>query len=74
MDYRQNFAANIEKMRKSTSGKFKDKEEIVAMIRKKKDGKHKIKDGNTSLIVRSLARIMMNKRQKRISKKGVAFE
>ena len=49
-----------------------DKEDVVAMIRKKKDGKHKIKDGNTSLIVRSLAR-MMNQDRKGARDKGAAF-
>ena len=73
MDYTAPFSPKYrKKMRKSTSGKFKDKEEIVAMIRKKKDGKHKIKDGNTSLIVRSLARIM-NQDRRPAAKKGVAF-
>ena len=74
MDYTAPFSPKYrKKMRKSTgSTSFKNKEEIVAMIRKKKDGKHKIKDGNTSLIVRSLAR-MMNQDRKGARDKGFAF-
>ena len=73
MDYTAPFSPKYrKKMRKSAPGGFKNKEEIVAMIRKKKDGKHKIKDGNTSLIVRSLARIM-NQDRRPAAKKGAAF-
>ena len=73
MDYTAPFSPKYrKKMRKSAPGGFKNKEEIVAMIRKKKDGKHKIKDGNTSLIVRSLAK-MMNQDRKGARDKGAAF-
>ena len=74
MDYTAPFSPkHRKKMRKSTgSTGFKNKEDIVAMIRKKKDGKHKIKDGNTSLIVRSLAK-MMNQDRKGARDKGAAF-
>ena len=73
MDYTAPFSPKYnKKFRKSAPGGIKNKEEIVAMIRKKKDGKHKIKDGNTSLIVRSLARIM-NQDRRPAAKKGAAF-
>jgi len=73
MDYTAPFSPKYrKKFRKSAPGSIKNKEEIVAMIRKKKDGKHKIKDGNTSLIVRSLAR-MMNQDRKGARDKGAAF-
>ena len=60
------------KYQKSRSGRFMDKKDVLAMLKKKKDGKHKIKDPNTSLIVRSLARIM-NQERRPAAKKGVAF-
>ena len=73
MDWTAPFSPKYRKKhRKSAPGSIKNKEEIVAMIRKKKDGKHKIKDGNTSLIVRSLARIM-NQDRRPAAKKGAAF-
>ena len=73
MDWTAPFSPKYRKKhRKSAPGSIKNKEEIVAMIRKKKDGKHKIKDGNTSLIVRSLAR-MMNQDRKGARDKGAAF-
>ena len=73
MDYTAPYSPKYnKKFRKSAPGGIKNKEEIVAMIRKKKDGKHKIKDGNTSLIVRSLARIM-NQDRRPAAKKGAAF-
>ena len=60
------------KYQKSRSGRFMDKKDVLAMLKKKKDGRHKIKDPNTSLIVRSLARIM-NQERRPAAKKGVAF-
>ena len=73
MDWTATFSPKYRgKMRKTKTSYGVDKEDVVAMIRKKKDGKHKIKDGNTSLIVRSLARIM-NQDRKGARDKGAEF-
>ena len=60
------------KYKKSRSGGYVEKKDVLDMLKKKKDGKHKIKDPNTSLIVRSLARIM-NQERRPAAKKGAAF-
>ena len=73
MDWTATFSPKYRgKMRKTKTSYGVDKEDVVAMIRKKKDGKHKIKDGNTSLIVRSLAKIM-NQDRKGARDKGAEF-
>jgi len=61
------------KFKKSrASGPAMEHDDVMDMLQKKKDGKHKIKDPNTSLIVRSLARIM-NQDRRGAAKKGAAF-
>ena len=60
------------KYKKSRARGYVEKKDVLDMLKKKKDGKHKIKDPNTSLIVRSLARIM-NQERRPAAKKGAAF-
>lgn len=61
------------KFKKSrASGPAMEHDDVMDLLQKKKDGKHKIKDPNTSLIVRSLARIM-NQDRRGAAKKGAAF-
>ena len=60
------------KYKKSRAKGYVEKKDVLDMLKKKKDGKHKIKDPNTSLIVRSLARIM-NQERRPAAKKGAAF-
>ena len=60
------------KYKKSRARGYVEKKDVLDMLKKKKDGKHKIKDPNTSLIVRSLAR-MMNQDRKGARDKGAAF-
>ena len=60
------------KYKKSRARGYVEKKDVLDMLMKKKDGKHKIKDPNTSLIVRSLARIM-NQERRPAAKKGAAF-
>ena len=61
-----------QKRKKSSSGKYMTKDDLVAKLKELPDGKNKIKDSNNSLIVRSLARLM-NTERRPAAKKGAEF-